>query len=112
MHFFPFVLLSFLHEIVYCDFVTPERERDRGRTFDREWVGAQYEGQASNLRARGHNARAPYPTNSTLDWRGEISLPQKKDEKSKDVLYPHKIGNRHSDAGIRKCPSKQPKTTY
>ena len=75
--FFPFVLLSFFHEIVYCDFVTPERERDRGRTFDREWVGAQYEGQASNLRARGHNARAPYPTNSTLEGQ-KISLPQKR----------------------------------
>ena len=31
------------------------RERERGRGFDREWVGAQYEGQADNLRARGHN---------------------------------------------------------
>ena len=41
--------------IWFCD------KRERGRGFDREWVGAQYEGQADNLRARGHNTRAPAP---------------------------------------------------
>ena len=59
----------------------------------------------------GPGATMPeHPIPQTLLWRDKKYLCLKKDEKSKDVLY-HKIGNRHSDAGIRKCPSKQPKTT-
>ena len=102
------VILSWNSILWFCDI--REGERQRKNLWQR--VGRSPIWGAGQQSA-GQGPQCQSTLSHKLYSRGTKYLCLKKDEKNKDVLYltHHKIGDRHSDAGIRKCPSKQPETT-